>query len=303
MTSKRKNRSVWVLGILLSLAGICWWLTQDAPEQEGPLHKGRSLAGWFRILRHPDSSESQRTLAETALTEMGTNVIPGILLAMEKPDAGKWKNFYDTAKNWGLIDSVPSHIQWSEWWAIRDSLWINKEIRPQVMEALFHEYKEILNDHDRLAEQKKLNLMRMLHSFNDEIDDFLHRKMGRQVPEDRAAAVSLLGFVGRPPVKFLPLVGTLIEDDDRQVRWYALNTICRFRPFPPSNVSNIVHHLRKALHDPDPALRKTAASLLTRYGLEAREAVPRLKELAEQEPERRNYYLEIVKKVNPPGHE
>lgn len=289
-------------GTVLLLAVLAAVYLFSGVESEGPLQEGRSLRGWFRVLRNPDSTPAEKQYAQQAINAMGTNVIPGILWAMDQPDSGALKPAYDLGVKLHLLKRVPEQVQWSDAWAIRNVQWVPEEIQPYVLNVLFEEYRNSRNGRKPSTEERRRNLMMAIHFLDAWSEEFITEKLTSEAADVRVTALSLVGFTGKAPEDLLPLMGKLVEDEDWRVRCAALSALTSYRAVPWSTISNIVDYLRIGLDDPNDIVRSRAATLLARYGMGAQAAAPRLEELAREYPRERGIYLNSLLKVDPEAY-
>lgn len=267
---------------------------------EGPVYQGHSLAGWIHVTRNPGASATETKKAEQAIEAMGTNVVPGILWAMDQPDDGRWKPIYELGVKLHLRKNVPTEIQWSDSWHIRNLGWVPKEFRSNVWHAVFGEYLKSRRDRSSpSAERRMKRFMLSLSSLGPVSEVWTIAELTNHLSDARAGAVSLIGSVGRPPPDLMPRIGSLLDDPSGDVRFCALNALGNFRPFPAGVVSNIVRYLRRGLDDREQFIRTSAATMLSRYGLASQSAAPRLSELILKDPLAASIYRQALDKVTP----
>jgi HEAT repeat protein len=109
----------------------------------------------------------------------------------------------------------------------------------------------------------------------------------------RRHAADALGWSGPAAKAALPDLIALFKDDNQQLRVVAVRAVSRIG-------KDAVEPLTKALEDKDKAIRFNAIEALARLGLEARSALPALRQWAgdDQEPSIREAARELVKKLD-----
>lgn len=292
----------WSLLAALVLAALVIITLTEA--QKSNRTEGRTLRSWVSELRRPNATPQEKRIAERAIRAMGTNVIPGILTALDRPDQTALLPLYKLGLSIGLVKKVPENVQWSDDWYMRQLAdHIAPDTRLQVLNALFAAYAECY-DHYESGNRRRENLMLAIHAYGGLSPDRLREQLSSVRPRVRAAAASLVGVIGAPPDELIPMLGGLLSDLDDSVRFQALATLGRYRKLSPSGVNEVMGYLQSGLDDPKAYIRSFAARMLSHWGARAQPAVPRLVELVRMERAkttgvRDTTFMEALRAIDP----
>ena len=129
----------WAIALAIGVLGALAFGIALAPKE--PSYGGRSLGSWLRLLHNPKSQPAHEKAAIQAIRAMGTNLLPALLDAIDKPGDGFLVRFVRPAQGLGLRYQLPMHLAWSSAGLLRLSVgYLDEPTRREAARLLFEAY-------------------------------------------------------------------------------------------------------------------------------------------------------------------
>ena len=232
-----------------------------------PCYEGRTLSSWLEDFAYTGERDSvKRQPAERAIRAMGTKAIPGLVGRLRSATT-----LEEIDDNWCVIDAFEA---------------LGAEARPAIPELIellapaYDAAKQSPSEPDGQAnDRRSLAAVYALRSIGDDSVPPLVEALRSEHVKIRFGAAMALSYFRRFAEVTLPALITALGDENYSVRWRAARTIGELHSRPDLSVPALA---RRVSDDPAFAVRLYAMMALKRFGPAAVQAIPALRQAANE---------------------